>query len=584
MSRRRRGERERGERSVVARVPDWAVVAAGHGREEPVLVLHANRVVAASAAARAAGVSVGLRRREAQRRCPDAVLVAADPARDARVFEPVAAALEAVTPRVEVTQPGTVAFGTRGPSRFHGGDHALGRLVVEVMATALPTPGPVRVGIGDGTFTAACASRPGRPGRSLGPGDRPDLPDEVVTPAPKWGPAPPRPDPRGVDPDATGTAAGAAGRDVAGALVIVPPGGAAGFLEPWPVEAAAAHLGTPEAEEVADVLRRLGLRTLGAVATLDPTDVLGRFGDPGILIHRLARGLDPRPLALRRPAPELAVAAELDPPVERVDLLAFKAVTLADDLHARLGRDGLACLRLGIEVETEHGEVRRRSWRHEGGLGAAAVAERARWQLDGWLSGPVADRPSAGITRLVLDPEEVVPARGRQLGFWGGETRLDEGAARALARVAAVLGTDAVTVPEVVGGRGPADRVATLPAASVDLTGDRTLVRPDTEGPWPGRLPAPSPAIVHPDPERVDLLDADDRPVGVSGRGLISAAPARLGRHPVVGWAGPWPLEEQWWDPDRARRRARVQVVLEDGTAHLLTLESGTWTLEATYD
>ena len=169
---------------------------------------------------------------------------------------------------------------------------------------------------------------------------------------------------------------------------------------------------------MADVLRRLGLGTLGAVATLDPTDVLGRFGDTGILLHRLARGLD-RPLATRRPAPELAVTAELDPPVERVDLLAFRAVALADELHAHLGRDGLACLRLGIEVETDHGETRRRSWRHEGGLGAAAVAERARWQLDGWLTGPVADRPSAGITRLVLDPEEVVPGPGPPAGLLG---------------------------------------------------------------------------------------------------------------------------------------------------------------------
>lgn len=568
---------------MVARIPDWPVVAAGHHADEPVLVLHANRVVAASAAARAAGAAVGLRRREAQRRCPDAVLVAADPVRDARVFEPVAAALDAVTPRVEVTQPGTVAFGTLGPSRFHGGDAALGRVVVRTLAAALPTPGPVRVGIGDGAFTAACASRPGRPGRSLGPGDRPDPPDEVVTPAPKWEPRP-RPADR-FDPTADEAAPHHDPTDdPAGAVTVIPPGQAAAFLAPWPIEAAAAHLGTPEAEDVADVLRRLGLRTLGAVATLEPADVLGRFGDTGTLLHRLARGLDPRPLATRRPAPELAVRADLDPPVERVDLLAFKAVTLADELHDHLGRDGLACLRLGIEVETEHGETRRRSWRHEGGLGAAAVAERARWQLEGWLTGPVADRPSAGITRLVLDPEEVVPARGRQLGFWGGETRLDEGAARALTRVAALLGTDAVTVPEVVGGRGPGDRVATLPAASVDLTGDRTLVRPDLTGPWPGRLPAPSPALVHPDPEPVDLLDADDHPVRVSGRGLISAAPARLGRHPVVGWAGPWPLVEQWWDPDRGRRRARVQVVLDDGTAHLLTLEDGTWHLEATYD
>lgn len=532
----------------MAQVPDWPILAAGHDRSEPVVVVHANRVVASSVAARGMGVTHGLRRREAQRRCPDAVLVAADPARDARAFEPVVAALEVVTPRVEVTQSGAAAFTTRGPSRYHGGDVALGARVVEVLTAALPRPYPVRVGVADGAFAAACAARPGGP------------------------PVPGRHPARDT----------LAGEDEPVQVVAI--GDAPSFLALWPVRVAAHHLGTPEAEDVADVLGRLGLRTLGGLAGLPARDVLARFGTDGVLLHRLARGLDPRPLASRRPAPELAVGTELDPPVERVDALAFRAVALADELHAHLGRDGRACLRLAIEVETEHGELRRRSWRHEGGLTAAAVAERARWQLDGWLNGPAADRPTAGITRLLLDPEEVVAAQGRQLGFWGGETRIDEGAGRALARVAALLGTEAVTVPELRGGRGPGDRIGAVPAAAVDLGGERVVARPEAEGPWPGRLPAPSPALVFAEPAVVDLIDADGHPVGVGGRGLITAAPARLGRHRVVGWAGPWPTEELWWDADRARRRARVQVVLADGTAHLLALEGGAWHLEGTYD
>jgi protein ImuB len=52
----------------------------------------------------------------------------------------------------------------------------------------------------------------------------------------------------------------------------------------------------------------------------------------------------------------------------------------------------------------------------------------------------------------------------------------------------------------------------------------------------------------------------------------------------VTGWSGPWPTDERWWDPAAARRRARLQVLLEDGTAHLLVLEQGRWYLEATYD
>jgi protein ImuB len=88
---------------------------------------------------------------------------------------------------------------------------------------------------------------------------------------------------------------------------------------------------------------------------------------------------------------------------------------------------------------------------------------------------------------------------------------------------------------------------------------------------------------------RAEVVDRHDRPVGVSGRGLATAAPARvrLGSGPdqaVAGWAGPWPVDERWWDPAHHRRRARFQVLTAEGTALLLSVESGQWWLEATYD
>ncbi|HEX9991714.1 MAG TPA: hypothetical protein VGB14_02175, partial [Acidimicrobiales bacterium] len=83
-------------RTLVAWCPDWPVVAAGHGPGDPVAVVHANRVVACSPAARSEGVRLGLRRREAQARCPQLIAVADDPGRDARAFEPVVAAVEEV--------------------------------------------------------------------------------------------------------------------------------------------------------------------------------------------------------------------------------------------------------------------------------------------------------------------------------------------------------------------------------------------------------------------------------------------------------------------------------------------------------
>lgn len=507
------------------------------------MVLQANRVVAACPTARAAGVTVGLRRRDAQRRCPTALVVAHDPARDARWFEPVAAAFDVLTPGVEVSLPGTLAFGTRGPARRMGGEQALAERSGWI-ASGATGGAAVGVGVADGAFAALLAAR--RAAR--------------------------HPDQSGVP-------------------VVVPAGGSAAFLAPLPVATltlAAVDVAVPA--DLTDLLGRLGLRSLGDLADLDGADLLGRFGETGSLVHRLARGLDPRPLAVRRPAPDLSLSREIDPPADHVDRVALVARALAVELHQHLDGEGLACTRVLIEAETDHGETLTRGWRHEGTLGPAAIADRVRWQLDGWLSGTAALRPTAGIVRLRLEPVEVVAARGRQLGFWGGETLVDERVMRAVARLQGTLGSGSVRVPEVRGGRAPGERVARVPVEAVDLTVSRPAARMEGDGaPWPGRIPDPAPAVVLADPEPVEVLDRRGFPVAVSGRAELSAEPASLTRRggssgPLQGWSGPWPVDERWWDPVRHRRLVRFQVIDHSGVAHLLMVEAGRWWLEATYD
>ena len=523
-------------RTLVVRCGDWSVVAAGHSPAEPVAVVHANRVVATSPAARAEGVAHHQRRREAQGRCPALVVVEHDPSRDARAFEPIVAALDALTPRVELTRPGQVAFPTRGPSRFFGGDEALVQRALAVVggAVAAVATGPVavRAGVADGPFAAALAARAAR----------------AATPA-----------------------------------VVIPLGGTAAFLAGLPLAAL-------ERPALADVLGRLGLRNLGDLAALPGPDVLARFGTDGHAAWRLAGGLDERPPATEAPPADLTVSAELDPPADTVAPAAFLARGMAEELYRRLWAHGSACTRVVIGAETEHGERLERVWRAEGALTAAAMADRLRWQLDGWLQGSARHRPTAGISRLWLVPDEVVPAGGRQLGFWGSDVATADRAARAVARVQGLLGQGSVAVPEWQGGRDPASQVALVDAAAVDLTVERPGAhRGRVVGPWPGRLPAPSPARVPAEPPTAEVVDLQGAPLRVSGRGEVSAAPARLSVaggpwQEVVAWAGPWPLEERWWDAAQQRRRARFQVVTAEGSAWLVVVESGAWRVEAVYD
>jgi len=229
-----------------------------------------------------------------------------------------------------------------------------------------------------------------------------------------------------------------------------------------------------------------------------------------------------------------------------------------------------------------------------------ATADRIRWQLDGWLNrrNP-GDRPTGPIVVLRLQPVEVISAGALQLPLWGGvgdEDRLR--ARRALLRVQGLLGPEAVLVPVLSGGRGPAERITFTPL------GDEPVPRADPGQPWPGRLPEPAPAVLLDEP--VELLDARGDPVRVTGRGLFSSDPARLADSPgphgpqrrryhgaLCWWAGPWPVDERWWDPQAASagRTARAQVLLEStsattesGIALLLCYRHRRWYVEGAYE
>lgn len=610
-------------RVLVLWSPDWPVTAAARAERvptrRPAAVVVANRVLACSATARAQGVCRGLRRREAQARCPDLAVLGHDAERDARLFEPVVAAVEDLAPGVEVVRPGLVALLARGPVGWFGGEQQAAERLADQVAAG--TGVECRIGLADGLFAAVLAARRG---------------------------------------------------------VRVEPGGTPAFLAPLGVDELDRE---PEVDrsELVGLLRRLGLRSLGAFGVLTASDVASRLGVDAILAHRLARGFDPRPPVRRHPPEELAVEIELDPPVDRVDAAAFAARGLAEQLHRVLAGHGLSCTRLGVAVWTEAGEELSRIWRCAEPLTPAGTVDRVRWQLDAWLTRG----GSGAVTRLRLTPEETVTAGALQLGLWGEVGEADERAGRALVRVQALLGPGAVLTAVLTGGRDPGERIRLVrwgddrgAAGSADLAAGRPAIpaqgpasppvpastpesapvpgrqwplvpappeiinsepgavenaaaasemvimgrtypaqrgpagarhstrkagargsppvrsaRPALRDPppvWPGRLPAPSPATVPPEPPHVDLLDADGRPVTLVAADLLAAAPHRIAVHGgpsglVAGWAGPWPLHQRWWIPG-AVAGSRLQVLLDDGVALLLLGRKEGWWMTGLYD
>ena len=262
-------------------------------------------------------------------------------------------------------------------------------------------------------------------------------------------------------------------------------------------------------------------------------------------------------------------------------------VRLGDRL--RLGRAALPQVH-GRADDDGHGEELGRAWRCAEPLTPQGIADRVRWQFEGWLRAAPGGRPTSGVRRLRLEPEETVEGRSLQLGLWqrglGDEQVLAaERAGRALVRVQGLLGPDGAFTAVLDGGRGPAERVRLVP------WGD-PRVPVSVEEPWPGRLPAPSPATVFERTVPARLVDSSGARVGITDRGELTAVP-----HAVViddgpsrrirDWAGPWLVDTEWWTPAGPGLRTRVQAVLDSGVAVLLTApgqDCPQWTVEGVYD
>src|ERR1022692_199309 len=167
--------------------------------------------------------------------CPDWSPGTPDAGPAARAFEQVVSAVEEFCPRVEVVRPGICVIGAAGPARYFGGEEALARKITDAV-TALGFA--CRAGAADGLFAAQLAAR-------VPAGGADQVPSRVPSGLP-------------------GT--------------IVPPGRTPAFLAPYPVSV----LDVPE---LADLLPRLGIWTLGDFARLPAAEAANRFGVPGARAH-----------------------------------------------------------------------------------------------------------------------------------------------------------------------------------------------------------------------------------------------------------------------------------------------------------
>lgn len=501
-------------------------------------------------------------------------------------------AIEEFTPVVEVIEPGACLVQTLGPARYHGGEEALAyqmhRGVVRALGTADGPPPLVVVVVAGGPEISILIAR------------------------------------------------GAMGAPGAGGMVLVLDDGSdVEHLAARPI-GHVAHLLDPG---TVDLFLRLGLMTVGAFAGLPITEVRSRFGPEVAEVHRIVNGAEREPSKPTAPPVDMAVTRSMEPPLGTIDQIAFLARSMAHEVMERLTSRSLGADTVRIAFETDTGKRVERLWRVDRGLSVPVITQRVRWQAEGWLragrsrsrSGlpghdvphgrgdPTPHSDMGAVSLLHIEPGDLRPYRGVQTGFWGETDDHDRLVMGGVDRLRGLFGMGAVRVPRLRGGRsphqshrlvdvdddrrpagddpsGPPGAYRSDPGSSHrHAVGDRTVGGQDATGPWPGTIPDPFPTRVWADPIPAEVVDGNGRPVGVSGRGVISSTPEMLSVEGgpwqrIARWAGPWCVDERWWDPVGHRRKARIQVLVEPmGTqvpqqAHLLTLEVGEWWVEATYD
>lgn len=330
------GEREAATRSRpretrvgVLRVPDWPVVVArrtgalpaGGEAGAPGAVVHALRVVACDAGARADGVRAGMRVRDAQAASPMLALAPADPVGEALAFEQVVRAVLAVVPAAQSIGDGGLAFRMRGATRFYGSEPRAVGAVRDALAGLGLT---AAFGVADDRFTAELA--------------------------------------------ATAGAAAGAGE------TIVPPGRSAEFLAPLPV-------GVLGDDELPSMLHRLGVHTLGGFARLPDASIRDRFGQAGLVALARARGLDDRRIDDAGLGEERVLRLAFEPGLEGVAELALAVREPVERFVRQLAEQRLVCSELRIVLRGEEGRVSERLWRQPGFLRAGDIVDRMRWQL-----------------------------------------------------------------------------------------------------------------------------------------------------------------------------------------------------------
>jgi protein ImuB len=336
---------------------------------------------------------------------------------------------------------------------------------------------------------------------------------------------------------------------------IVAPGEEGAFLAPLPLRTLAGECACDE--RTIERLRLLGISTLGQLAALPHGPFVRRFGPAAARWHDRSRGRDAEPLVPRPRKLRIDRARYGEGSAEREDQLLFALRSLVAQVADDIAYAGKRCAELTLTMECEDASS------HE--LTARLARPTAQMQtlfdlLRAKLEGTTLRAPVIGL-RLVAGRLET---GGSPLSLFAQHDPDPETIAIAIARLDAALGEGHALHAQVAEGFRYESRAAYVPFDPEATCGWHKLPVPEQSLP-------PSPVFGY------RMLDA--QPIAVT---LAGGAPARIDGHRVVEHAGPWRVEERWWDAPLSREE--YDVLLADGALWRIAREPAGWIRLGVYD
>ena len=217
-------------------------------------------------------------------------------------------------------------------------------------------------------------------------------------------------------------------------LVVIPPGGEANFLAPLPVD-----MLWGIGPKSRDRFHKSGIKTIGDLAALSSVELSARFGERGLELAGMARGVDRR--KVHEGHTRRSISSERTFPrnvSDETELLRMMR-SISEDLGARLRKKGLAGITIRLKLRWPNFETMTRQIRLDQPTDQDAEIYTAAVKLfkKSWKKGQKVRLLGVGVANLGL--------RIRQLDLFDRSWEKDERLLDAIDKIRARFGGQALT-------------------------------------------------------------------------------------------------------------------------------------------